>query len=82
MTLDEEGYEKFLKARKMMCKIKVGRPNKKNSKYVLPELLKNSSDYPCHYHCGVCGSNLYLRHPANYIQHTKTKKHIKKIEGE
>jgi hypothetical protein len=82
MTLNEEQYEKFLKSQKMVCEKKVGRPNRKGSKYVLPEFLKNSSDYPCHYHCGICNSNLYLRHPANYIQHTKTKKHLKKIKGE
>lgn len=83
MTLSIEEYEKFLSSQKKISKrkVKIGRPNKKGSKYNLPEFLKDSSQYPCHYYCGICNSNLYLRHPANYIQHVKTKKHIKKINN-
>lgn len=79
MTLKLEDYEKYLKlinSKKDIPK-KIGRPRK--TKYIIPDFLKDMSDYPCHYHCGICNSNLYLRHPSNYIQHTKTKKHLKNI---
>jgi hypothetical protein len=81
MTLTIESYEKFLKAQNMVCEKKIGRPSKRGSKYNIPDFLKNNKDYPINYHCGICNSNLYLRHPANYIQHTKTQKHQKKINN-
>lgn len=81
MTLKIEDYEKFIKSQEIINKtIKKGRPKTRGLKYILPEFLRGRDDYPCHYHCGLCNSNLYLRHPSNYIQHTKTKKHQKSIK--
>lgn len=80
MTLNLENYEKFIKSQETINNIKKkGRPISKGSKYIIPEFLRDKNDYPCHYYCGMCKSNLYLRHPSNYIQHTKTKKHLKNL---
>ena len=79
MTLSIEEYQKFLKAQHMQPKPKQG-ISYKGSKYELPDILKNC-EYPINYHCGICDSNLFLRHPAHYHQHVKTKKHTKKMGG-
>ena len=77
MTLTVEDYNRFLKSCKMIENKKTY--NKKKVDINIPEFLRNKTDYPCNYTCGLCKSNLYLRGPSNYYQHINTKKHKKNI---
>lgn len=74
MTLSIDNYKKhldFIKNNKYKSKYK----NNKD----IPDFLKNNKDYPQNYYCGKCKTNLYLRNINNYLQHIKTKKHLRNI---
>lgn len=70
MTVKESDYKNYLKMFNKKSTIK------SKHAHLLPDIL-NTKDYPINYICS-CGSSLYLRHYYAYLQHIKTKKHIKK----